>query len=74
LALPAEPPASVLDLAWTFGATIVITSGGNGVWPAVVDTAAPMSECFDEIDVGAPPDPLLADAIEGTRVFRIVCP
>jgi hypothetical protein len=73
LALPAEPPASVVDLARTFGARTVIVSGGNGVWPAVIDNHAPMSECFEETDIGVPPDPALAQALAGTRVFRVVC-
>jgi hypothetical protein len=74
LALPAESPANVLDLARTFGATTVIVSGGNGVWPAILDDGAPMSECFEETDIGVPPDPEAADALAGTRVFRISCP
>lgn len=73
LALPAEPPASVVDLARSFGATTVIISGGNGVWPAVLDEGLPMTECFEEIDIGKPPEPDLAELIAGTRVFRIVC-
>jgi hypothetical protein len=74
LALPAEPPASVVDLAHRFGATTVIVSGGNGVWPAVIDNHAAMSECFEELDIGVPSETALAHALAGTRVFRVVCP
>ena len=75
LALPAESPQSVLDLARAFpGASTLVISGGNGVWPGVIDSRAPGSECFDEVDIGLPAEPDLADAMRGTRVFRIVCP
>jgi hypothetical protein len=76
LALPDEPPESVLDLARnpTFppAQLLVIEGTEHRHWPADIDAGAPGAECFDEIDLttGAPtPDPL-AD----TRVFRIVCP
>jgi hypothetical protein len=75
LALPAESPESVLDLARAFpGTATVLISGGNGVWPGVIDSRAPGSDCFDEVDIGLPAEPDLADAMRGTRVFRIVCP
>ena len=74
LALPAESPESVLDLARTFGARTVILSVGNGVWPAVIDEGAAMSECFEETAIGRPSEPDLAGAIEDVRVFRVVCP
>jgi hypothetical protein len=73
LALPAEPPASVLDLARTFGATTLIVSGGNGVWPAIVDTGVPMTDCFEEVDIGIPSQAAFAGELAGTRVFRVVC-
>jgi hypothetical protein len=74
LALPAEAPISVVDLARTFGATTVIVLSGNGVWPQVLDEGGKGSECFEEIGIGQPPDPDDARAIAGTRVFRVVCP
>jgi hypothetical protein len=74
LALPAEPPTSVVGLARAFGATTVVTSGGNGVWPAVLEDGGPMADCFDEVRLPAPARPELAEALAGTRVFRVVCP
>jgi hypothetical protein len=75
LELPVEPPASVLDLARHFpGTKTLILLSGNALWPAVLETGAPGSDCFDEIDIGRPADPRLADALGGTRVFRLVCP
>jgi hypothetical protein len=75
LALPAEPPASVVDLARAFpGTKTVVVLSGNGVWPQVLEAGGPGSECFEEVDIGRPAEPDLALAIEGTRVFRVVCP
>jgi hypothetical protein len=75
LALPLESPASVLDLARHFpGTRTLILQGGNGLWPAVLDSGVAGSECFDEIDIGRPADQRLADALGGARVFRLVCP
>jgi hypothetical protein len=75
LALPAESPASVADLAATFHARTLIVSGNDrGGWPGVLDAGGPGSECFEPIDIGIPSDPGDADALRGTRVYRIVCP
>jgi hypothetical protein len=75
LALPAESPASVTDLARTFRArTLVITGDDHGGWPGVLGTGAPSSSCFVPIDIGVPADPGDAEALKGTRVYRIVCP
>jgi hypothetical protein len=75
LALPLEPPESVLDLARHFpGTRTMILQGGNGLWPANLDRGVPGSECFDEVDIGRPSDPEMARALAGTRVFRVVCP
>jgi hypothetical protein len=74
LALPAEPPASVVDLARRFGAKVLIVSGGNGVWPAIVDSGAPLADCFDEVDIGIPSDAALAGELADIRVFKVVCP
>jgi 4-amino-4-deoxy-L-arabinose transferase-like glycosyltransferase len=74
LALPVEPPESVLDLARHFpGTRTMILMGGNALWPGVLATGAPGAECFDEVDIGTPDDPGLARALAGTRVFRLVC-
>jgi hypothetical protein len=75
LALPAESPASVADLAATFGARTLIVSGGDhGGWPGVLDARGPGSECFEPVDIGVPADPADATALKDTRVYRIVCP
>jgi hypothetical protein len=75
LALPAESPASVADLARTFGArTLIISGDDHGGWPGVLGTSAPSSSCFEPVDIGVPADPGEAAALNGTRVYRIVCP
>ncbi|HEV8488524.1 MAG TPA: hypothetical protein VGQ58_01910 [Candidatus Limnocylindrales bacterium] len=75
LALPDESPAAVLDLAAAFPGTttLVIHGGQHTLWPDVLDAHGPGSECFDEVALGTPADPALAAALDGTRVFRLVC-
>jgi hypothetical protein len=75
VALPAEPPASVLDLAHAFGSTLLVTSAGpDSLWPAILDAGGPGTECLEEVPLAPPADPVLAAAVRGTRVFRLVCP
>jgi hypothetical protein len=75
LALPAESPASVLDLARTFGArTLVMSGDDHGGWPAVLSGGGTDAQCFEPVDIGTPADPAAADALADTRVWRIVCP
>jgi hypothetical protein len=75
LALPAESPASVANLAQTFGArTLIISGDDHGGWPAVLDAGGPDADCFAPIDLGVPVDEETARALKGTRVYRIVCP
>ncbi len=75
LALPAESPASVADLARTFGARMLIVSGeDHGGWPGVLSSGAPGSGCFIPVDIGTPADANAAHALMGTRVYRIACP
>ena len=76
LALPAESPRDVLDLAEHFPGTrlVIIHGDDHGGWPAILETGAPGADCFDEIDIGSPADPRLARALDETRVFRLVCP
>ncbi|HEX8940154.1 MAG TPA: hypothetical protein VF763_08315 [Candidatus Limnocylindrales bacterium] len=69
LALPDEPPPSVLDLVGRFGADLLVLSGTHGRWPAVLDAHTPEASCFRELDLSAVPGSPLA----GTRAFRIVC-
>jgi hypothetical protein len=66
LALPDEAPASVLDLAHHFGATLLIVQADNGgQWPEAAGSSAPGASCFSPVAV-----PNLA----GVAVFRITCP
>ena len=77
LALPAESPSSVVDLAGRFGArTLILSSRGDehGGWPAILDAGGPGAACFRPVDLGAPADPGVAAALGGTRVWTIACP
>jgi hypothetical protein len=73
LALPDEPPGSVLDLAQTFPGTrlLVVEGDGHRHWPADLDAGQPGAECFREIDLGA--GTLDDDPLAETRIFEIVC-
>jgi len=74
LALPVEPPASVLDLARHFHSTVVVVTSSENPFPALLQAGGPASGCFESIEIGAPADPTLAHALDGTRVYRVVCP
>lgn len=77
LALPNEPPASVLDLASRFPGTglLIVDAGINGGrWPAILDERGPGSECFQPIPMPEPADPLSKRAVEETRLYRVACP
>ncbi len=71
LALPDEPVASVVDLADTFGARVVILDGDHGGWP---DRLADDPDAACLVPVALPPpatdDPRGAEF----RVFRVDCP
>ena len=74
LALPDESPADVLDLASRFGARwLIVSDGERGLWPAILDGPDPDARCFEEVGLPVPADKARADAIAGTRVFRITC-
>jgi hypothetical protein len=75
IALPNEPPESILDLARSFDppARILVVSASNegGVWPAAILTGAPGAECFVPIELPDPPtDP---GALDDILAFRIRC-
>ncbi len=53
LALPDEPVASVLDLARTFGARLVVVDGVHGGWPARL-ASDPDAACLVPMDLPAP--------------------
>jgi hypothetical protein len=77
LALPAESPASVVDLASRFGAkTLIVSSPGDehGGWPAILDAGGPGTECFQRVALGVPSDADAATQLADTRLYRIVCP
>jgi len=78
VALPDEPPAAILDLARRFGARLlVISKPDHGRWPAVLDAGGPETACFSEVQLPSPSNAALANALRGTRVFRITllgCP
>jgi hypothetical protein len=75
LALPAESPADVLNLASHFGTRLLIIHGDDHAgWPSVLETGVPGADCFDEIDLGVPADPRFARALDDTRVYRLICP
>ena len=73
LALPDEPPASVVDLAASFPGTrlVIIEGRDEGRYPAALDAHAPGSDCFREVplDRTGAAAALLAE----TRVFSLVC-
>jgi hypothetical protein len=74
LALPDEPPSSVVDLAAHFpGTHYVVISDTHGSWPAVLASGAAQAGCFHEIQLGTPSDPAAARALAGTRLFEIGC-
>jgi len=74
LALPDEPPSSVVDLAAHFAGThYLVISDQHGSWPAVLASGAPQASCFHEVQLGVPGDPAAAAALAGTRVFEIGC-
>ena len=67
LALPNEPPASVLSLAGAFDppARLLIVSADNtGVWPSTILAGDPGAECFIPLDL----------PVEDVLAFRIRCP
>ena len=74
LALPNEPPDSILDLARTFdppARLLVVDAGNTGVWPAAIFSGAPGSECFVPLDLPAVPGH--PGALDDVLVFRIRC-
>ena len=75
LALPDEPPGDVLDLAATFPGTryLVLTSPESEHWPGDLEAAAPGSECFTPLDLGAYQG-TGDDPLAGTTVYEIACP
>jgi hypothetical protein len=66
LALPDEPPDSVLDLAAAFPGTqlVIVAEDNEGTWPEAALSTSRGIACFDLVPVD----------LEGVRVYRIICP
>jgi len=74
LALPDEPPSSIVDLAAHFpGTRYLVISEDHGSWPKILSSGAADAACFHEVTLGVPSDPTAATALAGTRVFEIGC-
>ena len=74
LALPAETPADVVDLATEFGARRLIVIGDQHAgWPAVVETATPSADCFRELPLTSPAG-VNPDILDDVHAYEIVCP
>jgi hypothetical protein len=75
LALPDEPPESVLDLARHFEGTqlLLLVDADSPHWPADLANGSPGADCFRELDLGPGPSGG-PDPLAGTRAFEIVCP
>jgi hypothetical protein len=65
LALPDEPPESILDLAAHFPGTqlVIVATDNEGQWPEVVGLSDRGIACFEEVPVD----------LEGITVLRILC-
>lgn len=76
IALPNEPPASVLDLARHFPGTrlLVLDTGNEGIWPEVLASGVAGAGCFQPLTIRLPADASEAAAVASIRVYRIVCP
>ena len=71
LGLPDEPVASIVDLARTFGARVVILDGEHGGWP---DRLADDPDAACLVPVALPPPAAGTSADEDFRVLRVACP
>jgi hypothetical protein len=72
IALPSENAASVLDLARTFGSTLLIVEDDNGgPWPEAAGSGEPGSDCFQKV----PLPHLLATTypLKGVLVYSVGC-
>ncbi|HYM82881.1 MAG TPA: hypothetical protein VEY67_01850, partial [Candidatus Dormibacteraeota bacterium] len=83
LALPNEPPSSVVSLAAAFpGTRYLVIDGDRGIWPATLASAAATAggspdaatACFHEVTLATPSDASGADALRDVRVWRVECP
>ena len=77
LALPAEEPSDIVDLASDpgFAGTrlLIVIGDDHGGWPAVLDRPGPDVDCFHELALGPGPAGV-ADPLANVRAFEIACP
>jgi hypothetical protein len=66
LALPEEPPESVLDLAAAFPGTrlLIVAVDNGGIWPEAAASTSLGLACFELVPID----------LEGLAVYRITCP
>ena len=66
LALPDEPPESVLDLAAAFPGTrlLIVADDNEGIWPEAALSTSRGLACFELVPID----------LEGLEVYRITCP
>jgi hypothetical protein len=66
LALPDEPPESVLDLAAAFPGTrlLIVAEDNEGIWPEAALSTSRGLACFELVPID----------FEGLAVYRITCP
>jgi hypothetical protein len=75
LALPDEPPSSVVDLARTFDARLLVTSTDDeDRWPAILSGGDPAAACFQPVSLRDPGTGAVPASLEDVRVYRIDCP
>jgi hypothetical protein len=77
LALPAETPSDIVDLASDpgFAGTrlVVVMGDDHGGWPGVLDQPGQDVDCFHELDLGPGPAGT-DDPLSDVRAFEIACP
>jgi hypothetical protein len=74
IALPHEPPISVVDLAHRMAAPYVVVVSPDHPFRAAVQNGALGANCFELVGLPLPPDPDDARAVADVRVYRFVCP
>jgi hypothetical protein len=77
LALPAEKPSDIVDLATdpAFAGTrlVIVIGADHGGWPGILDQPGPDVECFHELELGPGPAGR-DDPLGDVRAFEIACP
>ena len=77
LALPAESPSDIVDLASDpafVGTRLLIVIGHDHAgWPAVLDQPGPAVDCFHELSLGPGPAGV-DDPLADVRAFEVACP